>query len=407
MQITNRFKSRINTAIAAGLVIAGATAGTVFAADPGVTDTEIVIGLHAPLSGPLVAFGQDPLQAAKMWYDETNKKGGIHGRKIRVIAEDDKCNATEVGTLARKFVTVDKVFLINGGSCTASVVGAQEFVNREKVPFVMLNASGDPAVFPPTRYVFGAFPGSQGAIGAAIMGFSIDFLKGKRIAYIAHNDEYGGSNYGAAKALADKKGIQIVAYERIAPGITDVTAPILNVRAANPDVIISAAYPGPAVLIAQKLAEYGMKQPVVQAVQGIPAPEVFAKNVGNNEALKNFYYSAPLNDLANGPKQAKWVDMYKKAYPDRTIPSAFMAYGIASAMAVTAALEKVGKDLTREKFVDAMENLKLDSGVMAAPFEFGKGRRDAFRAQSIFKFDGAKSTLMPGVYTWDGSTAGK
>ncbi len=379
-------------------------AGATYAADPGVTDTEIVIGLHAPLSGPLAAFGQDPLQAAKMWYEDINKKGGIHGRKIRVIAEDDKCNANEVGALARKFVTVDKVFMINGGSCTASVVGAQEFVNREKVPFVMLNASGDPAVFPATRYVFGAFPGSQGAIGAGIMGFAIEGLKGKRIAYIAHNDEYGASNYGAAKALADKAGAQIVAYERIALSITDVTAPMLNVRASNPDVIISAAYPAPAVLIAQKAAEYGMKQPLVQAIQGIPAPEVFAKNVGNNDALKNFYYSAPVNDLPDGPKQIKWLEMYKKAYPDRLVPSVFMVYGISSAMVVTTALEKVGKNLTRERFVDAMETVKLDSGIMAAPFEFGKGRRDALRAQSIFKFDGVKSTLMPGFYTWDGST---
>jgi branched-chain amino acid transport system substrate-binding protein len=394
--------------ILAVLVLSGVTLGTALAADPGVTDTEIVIGLHAPLSGSLAAFGQDPLQAAKMWYDEINKKGGIHGRKIRVIAEDDKCNANEVGALARKFVTVDKVFMINGGSCTASVVGAQEFVNREKVPFVMLNASGDPAVFPSTRYVFGSFPGSQGAIGAGIMGFAIESLKGKRIAYIAHNDEYGASNYGAAKALADKAGVQIVAYERIALSITDVTAPLLNVRAANPDVIISAAYPGPAVLIAQKVAEYGMKQPIVQAIQGIPAPEVFAKNVGNNEALKNFYYSAPLNDLADGPKQAKWIAMYKKAYPDRIIPSAYMVYGIASGMVITTALEKVGRNLTREKFVDALETTKLDSGIMAAPFEFGKGRRDALRAQAIFKFDGVKTTLMPGVFSWDGSTtAGK
>jgi branched-chain amino acid transport system substrate-binding protein len=65
-----------------------------------------------------------------------------------------------------------------------------------------------------------------------------------------------------------------------------------------------------------------------------------------------------------------------------------MVYGISSAMVVTTALEKAGKNLTRERFIDALETVKLDSGIMAAPFEFGKGRRDALRAQSIFKFDG-------------------
>src|SRR2546426_962875 len=67
------------------------------------------------MSGSLAAFGLDPLQAAKMWYEEVNKKGGIHGRKIRVVVEDDKCNPNELGAVVRKFVTVDKVFLINGG----------------------------------------------------------------------------------------------------------------------------------------------------------------------------------------------------------------------------------------------------------------------------------------------------
>src|SRR5690242_2693928 len=69
--------------------------GPVRAADPGITDNEITIGLFAPMSGQLAAFGLDALQAAKMWYEEINKKGGIHGRKIKVIAEDDKCVPNE------------------------------------------------------------------------------------------------------------------------------------------------------------------------------------------------------------------------------------------------------------------------------------------------------------------------
>ena len=141
----------------------------------------------------------------------------------------------------------------------------------------------------------------------------------------------------------------------ISPRVTDVTAPLLNIRAANPDVIVSTAYPGPAVLIAQKYGEFGMmKIPFAQAIQGIPVPAAFAKNVGNDAALANFYYGSPLNDLTDGPKQQKWLALYKQYYPDRT-PSAFMAYGLPSAMAVTRALEKAGRNVTRESFIDALE----------------------------------------------------
>ena len=166
--------------------------------------------------------------------------------------------------------------------------------------------------------------------------------------------------------------------------------------------MISTAYPAPAVLIAQKYAEYGMtKIPLVQAVQGVPIPAVFAKNVGNDAALVNFYYGSPLNDLTDGPKQQKWIQLYKQYYPDRT-PGAFMTYGLPSAMAITMALEKVGKDLTREKFVDAMETLNFDTGVLAGPIAFAKDRRDGHRASIFIKFDGKAHKLMPGTYFWNG-----
>jgi len=380
----------------------GMVAGSAQAADPGVTPTEITIGMFAPMSGTLAAFGVDPLQAAKAWFEDINKKGGIHGRKIKVIVEDDKCNANEVVAIVKKLITVDKVFMINGGSCTAATVAAQEFITREKVPHVMINAAGDGAVFPPTRYVFGAFGGTQRSVGATVMEFAIAHFKAKKVAFIAHDDDFGNSNSTTGAAVAKRLGVNVAVLERISPRVTDVTAPMLKVREAKPDVIISTMYPAPAVLLTQKYGEYKLNDiPLIVAVQGIPIPAVFAKNVGDDSALKNLYYSSPLNDLTDGPKQQKWLQMYKQYYPDRT-PGAFMAYGLPGAMAIAMALEKAGKDLTREKFIDAMETLNFDSGVLAGPTIFGKDRRDGYRSSVFIKFDGKTHTLMPGVYTWNG-----
>jgi len=380
----------------------GLFAGSAQAADPGITDTEITIGLFAPLSGQLAAFGVDPLQVVKAWYEEINKKGGIHGRKIKVIVEDDKCSANEVVAIVKKLVTVDKVFLVHGGSCTAAAIAAQEFVTREKVPHVMINASGDSAVFPPTRYVFGAFGGAQRTVGSTITEFAIQQFKAKKIAFIAHDDDAGNSNATAAAAVAKRLGVDMVVNERISPRITDVTATMLKIREAKPAVIISTMYPAASVLLTQKYGEYKMSSiPMLISVQGIPIPSVFAKNVGDDSALKNLYYSSPLNDLTDGPKQQKWLQMYKQYYPDRT-PGAFMAYGLPSAMAIAMALEKAGKDLTREKFIDAMETLNFDTGVLAGPIGFAKDRRDGHRSSVFIKFDGKTHTLLPGVYTWNG-----
>ncbi|HMK81927.1 MAG TPA: ABC transporter substrate-binding protein [Xanthobacteraceae bacterium] len=373
------------------------------AADPGLTDNEITIGLFGPLSGPLIGYGLDPLNAAKMLYEEANRQGGIQGRKIKLVVEDDKCTPNDLVAVVKKLTTVDKVFLLHGGSCTAAVAAAQDFVNREKIPMVMLNAAGDNAVFPPTPYVFGSFQATQRVYGSALASFAAQQLKAKRAAIIVHDDDYGNANLKTAKAVLERAGVQVVAEERIPPNISDITAPMLKVRAAKPDVILSGAYPAPAVLIAQKYAEYGMTDiPLLQATQGIPSPSTFAKNVGNPDALKNFYHTWSFTDIGDAAIHDKYIKLYKSYYPDRE-PTAFFVTGLPSAFMVIAALEKAGKELTRESFVKALEQTRVKPDVMAGELAFGPNRRDALRDVIVVRFDGVKQTVMPGVYTWNGT----
>jgi branched-chain amino acid transport system substrate-binding protein len=393
---------------AAAAVFALATASSTTpsrAQDPGITDKEIVIGMFGPLSGPLIAYGIDPSQAAKMLYEEANKKGGVHGRKIRLIVEDDKCSPNDIVSVVKKFVTVDKVFMLHGGSCTAAISAAVDYINREKIPYAMLNAAGDNAVFPPTRYVFGSFQGTQRAYAAAFAEFGAKHLKAKRAAVIVHDDEYGKANAAMAKATFEKLGVEVVAIERIPPNISDVTAPMLKIREAKPDVILSGAYPAPAVLIAQKYAEFGMTAiPLLQAAQGIPTPSVFAKNVANPAALENFYYTWAFNDIGDAAVKAKYTDLFK-SYNNGREPGPFMMSGIPSAVAVLAALEAAGPNLTREGFVNAMEKLNLKFDAMPGPLQFGPKRRDAARTMVIIKYDGKTQKVMPGAYAWDGVDA--
>jgi branched-chain amino acid transport system substrate-binding protein len=366
-------------------------------ADPGITDKEIVIGLFGPQSGPLRNFGFDPQGAAQMWYDMVNKSGGIWGRKIRLVIEDDKCDPTTLNGVVRKLVTVDKVFLLNGGSCTPAAVSAQEYITREKVPMVMLNAAGDTALFPPTRYMFGAFGGTQLTVGGTMVDFIAKELKAKTLGYLGNDDDFGSANLAAAKYMAEQRGVKLVAVERVPVNIVDITTPMLRIRQANPDVVMITTYPQPATLAMQKVNEFGLTMPVVMAVQSIPNPAALVKNVGGTAAFKNFYYSSPLNDLTEGPRQ-QWVhDMYKAAFPDRT-PTAFMAYGMPSAQAVTYALMLAGPNPTRESFVDAMSHLKFETGIMAGPIEFGPERRDGMNSSIFIKFDGTNAARMPGVF---------
>jgi len=387
----------ILAAAAAALSITTARAQT----DPGVTEQSIKIGMFSPLSGNSMAYGFDVVNAAKMYYDKINQEGGIHGRKVELVIEDSRCNANDLLAAVKKLTEQDKVFALNGGSCSAAVVGAREYVERAQIPLIMLNASGDGALYPPSKYIYGAFSISQYAVGGSMVQFGVEYLKGKKIGYVNHDDAYGGWNLEAARLQAKQAGASLV-VQSINPNITDVTAPMLRIRAADPDVLLLVTYARPVSLIVKKAHELGWKKPIVISVTGTADIKQLVANVGNEAAFANVYLQEVMRDIAGGEK-IRWVyDMYEKYYPDLAArpgyPQAYMAYGIPSAMAVVKALQAAGPELTREKFLEAMSHTNFDSGVMAGPIVFSPTDHAAHKSAIYLKFDGKNQSIIPGTY---------
>lgn len=389
--------------VSALVLAASATLATFAAAqqDPGLTDKTVKLGVFAPLSGNSMAYGFDVLNAAKMYYDKVNKEGGVHGRKIELVIEDDRCSANDLLAAVKKLTEQDKVFALNGGSCSGAVVGAREYIERSQIPFVMLNASGDGALYPPSKYIYGAFSISQRAVGGSMVQFASEHLKGKKIGYLNHDDAYGSWNLEAAEFQARKLGAELK-VESVNPNITDVTAPMLKMRANNPDVLLITTYARPVGLLIKKAHELGFNKPIVVGVNGTADLKQLVENVGNKEAFKNVYIQEVLADVPGGPK-LKWVyDMYKASYPDLAAkpgyPQTYMPYGIPSAMTVVNALKAAGPQLTREKFLAALAQTKFDSGVMAGPIELTATDHAGQKSAIYLKFDGADKTLVPGTY---------
>ncbi len=369
--------------------------------EPGLTDKTIKIGVFGPLSGTAMAYGFDVINAAKMYYDQINKEGGVHGRKIELVVEDDRCNANDLLAAVKKLTEQDKVFALNGGSCSGPVVGAREYVERAQIPYVMLNASGDGALYPPSKYIYGAFSISQRAVGGSMVQFAFENLKAKKIGYINHDDAYGGWNLEAAEFQAKNIGADLQ-VQSINPNITDVTAPMLKIRAANPDALIITTYARPVSLLVKKAHELGWNKPIIIAVNGTADLKQLVENVGNKEAFKNVYLQEVMLDVPGGAK-LKWVyDMYKQYYPELAAkpgyPQTYMPYGIPSAMTVVNALKAAGPQLTREKFLTALSRTKFDSKVMAGPIELTPTDHAGQKSAIYLKFDGENKVAVPGSY---------
>src|SRR4051812_46841812 len=146
-----RFRRLSSTAVF--LIASMGSAGTL-RAEPGVTDTEIKIGMWTPLSGPVALLGQSARDAVRLWAKEVNDQGGIDGRKINFLVYDDAASPQEAQTAIRRLIDQDQVFMLISGSVSGSTLPVRQIITREKVPFVASISSNNNLMSPFSRYIF-------------------------------------------------------------------------------------------------------------------------------------------------------------------------------------------------------------------------------------------------------------
>src|SRR5256885_3238114 len=135
-------------AVAATIAITDAQAAEV----PGVTDTEIKVGSFGPLTGPVYIYGKLTMNGVEVYFNELNNKGGVHGRKLVLVREDDLCKPEGGIAAVKKLVFEHKVFAIIGGGCSHTTLAAPPEIEKAGVPFFALAAGGGGNVAPaPTQ----------------------------------------------------------------------------------------------------------------------------------------------------------------------------------------------------------------------------------------------------------------
>ncbi|MFT3820815.1 MAG: ABC transporter substrate-binding protein [Rubrivivax sp.] len=361
------------------------------AQDVGVTPTTIKVGMFGPLSGPNLTYGFDVINAAKMWFDKVNQEGGVHGRKIELVVEDDRCNPNDLTAAVKKLVEQDKVFALNGGACSGAVVAGRDYVSRANVPWVFLSAAGDSALYPVTRQIYGAFTSAQHTNASTLVKFAAQTLKAKRVAYLIHDDAYGAWGQEGAVQEAKRSGVELI-LEPVNANLPDYTSVMLKLQAQNPDVILIGLYARPAMLVTRAAQQLGFKKPIVLSSNGTADLPTMVQNVGGPAAFGNYYVQSPTIN-PRSPK-LKWThDMYKKYYPELAAkpgyPQEFMIYGLTSAMVFVEGLKKAGPQLTREKFMAGLDSIKdLDTGIAAGPISLSPTDHVGNKTAAFLKFDG-------------------
>lgn len=353
-------KTFMSTALALAAVITATQAH----AEVGVTDTSVKIGFLGALTGPGYLYGKLIMDGADIVYQETNKAGGINGRKIETARQDDRCDPATAIAAAKKLIFDDQVFMIHGGGCTNASVGAYPEIKDSKVPWVIFASVADSLTKPTVPTIFTTALAAS-IESAAQLEFAIE--KGaKRIAVISQRDAWGRSRYQPLMEEFKKKGITPVADEEITGEANDATPQVLRLQQANADAVIMVIYPKAAAAFLRDAEKIGY-QPLAIGQTALGDLPVLSKQVGSPSAMTKMYSISHVRFMPEDKEMADWAKLFKEYYPRETM-SLYHLLGIASAQVVVEALKRTGKELTRENFLKQFSQINMvDSAIYPGP----------------------------------------
>ncbi len=348
---------------------------------PGVTDTEILIGMTGPFSGSAPELGRDMEIGIETCFATVNEQGGVHGRKLSLVARDDGYEPDRALENIRELREQHHVFALLGCVGTGSAAKTVPYAIENKMLFFgALSGAKLLRNVPPDRYVFN-YRASYEEETEQIVRYLLKkrSIRPEEIAVFAQDDAYGDDGFrGVVKAL-DRSPVTIlrVGYERNTSHVEDAVEKLLK----HPEIraVVMVATYRPAARLVQKLkdAKRDLIFANVSFVGSLPLVQEFKdRNLAHAEGVLITQVVPPINSSATAV--LKYKEALKKHYPTAH-PSYVSLEAYLSAMLFVEALKKTGDNLTTERLVDALESIRdLDLGI-GAPLSFGPSGHQASR----------------------------
>ena len=295
----------------------------------------IVIGYYGDLSGRTSNFGQSTKEGVMMAADEINKAGGINGRQVQILSEDDEGRPEKAATVVTKLIDQDRVVALLGEVASGNTLAAAPKAQTSKVPMIS-PSSTNPAVTQVGDYIFRVcfIDPFQGEVMAK---FAANTLKAKTAAIMLDfNSPYSRGLTDFFKASFTKLGGRIVNEQSYTQGDRDYKGQLTAIRSANPDVIYIPGYYGEVGVIAKQGEQLGIKVPMLGG-DGWDAVQLW--ELGGS-SLNGDYISNHYSVDDPSPAIQKFVADYNGRYSKR--PDALAALGYDAMKVLADAIKRSG-----------------------------------------------------------------
>lgn len=341
-------------------------------------DNEILIGSYASVTGATASFGTYQLNGITMAVEEINAKGGINGKKIKLINYDNKSDNDETLAVVNRLITQDKVLALLGEATSGrSKIGAQ-IAQQNKIPMLSTSAT-NPDVTKVGNYIFRAcfIDPFQGMVMAKFMTQNLKLKKAAILRDIKSDYSVGLADNFTEKLKA--AGGEIVADVSYQEGDIDFKSQLTSIKGKNPEVIFVPGYYNEVALIAKQVKELGMTQ-VMLGGDGWASPKLheLAK-----AAIDGSYFSNHYSTESKDPKTVSFIKDYKAKYKETPDAMAALAYDATYMMAQ--AIEH-SKTLTSENIREELSKIKDFHGATGQTMM--NENRDAVKSATVVQVQG-------------------
>jgi branched-chain amino acid transport system substrate-binding protein len=325
----------------------------------GVTSDTITIGAHGPITGPAAYIGLAGRDGMLLAIKEINAAGGVNGRKITAVFEDDGHTPTKALAAVKKLVEQDKVFAVMSVGGSNATVGAVDYMKEKGVPYYVSIASAPQVTWPHARNLFRGGTTETARYGELYAEFLATHYKAKRIAIMSGREEYP-RNEGDATVDKLKNWFQLAPVTRVEFNIgdKDFTPQLVEVQKTNPDVIAFFGNPAEAAIAMRQAKELGLRQPFFVGSNMVD-PSLVTAAKSNAEGVMGFSL-IPYLPGSKAPDMVKWEAAWKKEYPSAPAgrPNNFdlLAYGDMYVLAE--GMKRAGPNLTADGLIRALEGMQ-------------------------------------------------
>ncbi|MEH2509542.1 branched-chain amino acid transport system substrate-binding protein [Nitrobacteraceae bacterium AZCC 1564] len=327
--------SKLFRAIAAAALLSTGLATQAFA-------QTIKIGVNEPLTGPFAASGTYVVNGAKIAADEINAKGGVLGKKIELVIEDNKSNPTEAAAVAEKLITADKVPVIMGAWGSSLTLAVMPKLMEYKVPMVVETSSSGKITTTGNPYIFRISPPSS--VEAAAFKDILPKMSVKKADFLVINNDWGrGAADDFGKIFkADNVGVGLV--ETMDQSAQDMSAQLSKIKASDSDTIMVTTAVEQLTLVLKQATALGIKKKII-TTGGSQNPDQLIEQAGvaANGTFHLTTFAPWYPDATPNPEATKYFlgEWKKRGFNFAGATESFRGYdGIRT---IAAAIEKAGK----------------------------------------------------------------